>query len=89
MILLGDGVTKVLGDALIFVVVVQEADPVPKAKLGILIEANKVRLVDIASAKYQAPSATLLDLREESGICDLNILVVVELLGPSLSPLCG
>ena len=89
VILLGDGVMKVLGDALIFVVVVQEVDLVPKAKLGFPIEANKVRLVDIASAKYQTPSAALLDLREESGICNINIFVVVKLLGPSLSSLCG
>lgn len=89
MVLLGDGIAKVLGDAQIVVLIVQEADPVPNAKLGFPVEANEVQLVDIASTKDQAPSGALVDFQEESGVGNLNIVVVVEFLGPSLSSLCS
>ena len=63
MVLLGDGVAKVLSDAHIIVIIVQEADQVPEAKLGFPIEANKVQLVNIASMKDQAPSGTLVNFQ--------------------------
>ena len=63
MVLLGDGLTKVLGDAYLIVIIVQKADRVPEAKLGFPIEANKVQLVNIASMKDQAPSGALVDFQ--------------------------
>ena len=89
MVFLGDGIMKVLGDAHIIVIIIQEADLVPKAKLGFPIEANKVQLVDIASTKDQAPSGALVNFQEKFGIHNLNIIVVIELLGPLLSSLCS
>ena len=89
MVFLGDGIAKVLGDAHIVVIIVQEADLVPEAKLGFPIEANKVQLVDIASTKDQAPSGALVDFQEKIGISNLNIIVVIELLEASLSSLCN
>ena len=65
MVFLGDGIAKVLSDAHIVVIIVQEVDPVPKAKLGFSVEANKVQLVNIASTKDQAPSGALVDFQEK------------------------
>ena len=65
MVFLGDGITKVLSDAHIIVIIIQEADLVPKAKFEFPVEANKVQLVDIASMKDQALSGTLVDFQEK------------------------